>query len=142
MYIWPTAPTFTFDDWKLEVLWSFINALTMMVDGWSRLSSFRSHELIGSLVLLLWIHFDAMFIVELIWVITYPSEVFQVVYPCSNHRNSEALSSLLVGNIIHYEEIVLNYHVNGFGCNSFWIIRKLWTQHWCLNLLQSLVLFS
>ena len=29
-----------FDDWKLEVMWSFIDALSMMVDGWPCLSSF------------------------------------------------------------------------------------------------------
>ena len=31
---------------------------------------------------LLWIPFASMFIYELIWVITYPSEAFQVLYPC------------------------------------------------------------
>ena len=80
MYIWLTSPTFTFDDWKLEVLWSFIDDLTMIVDGWSFLSSFLSHELIGGWIFLIWIPFDGMFIVELIWVITYPLEFFQVVH--------------------------------------------------------------
>lgn len=47
MYIWLTAPLFTFNDWKIEVLWSFIDALTVMVDGWSCLSSLWSHDLIG-----------------------------------------------------------------------------------------------
>ena len=42
MYIWLTLLTFTFDDWKLEALWSFIDVLTMMGDGWSFLSSFDS----------------------------------------------------------------------------------------------------
>ena len=32
MYIWLPSPTFTFDDWKLEVLWSLIDALSLMVD--------------------------------------------------------------------------------------------------------------
>ena len=31
---------------------------------------------------LLWMTFDGMFIFELIWVITYPSKVFQVIYHC------------------------------------------------------------
>ena len=82
MYIWLTTPTFTFNDWNLEVVWSFIDALTMMVNGRSWLSSFWSHELISGSILLLLIPFDGMFMVELIWVLTYPSKVFQVVYPC------------------------------------------------------------
>ena len=43
---------------------------------------FWSYELFGGCICLLWIPFDGMFIVELIWVFTYPSKVFQVVYHC------------------------------------------------------------
>ena len=53
-----------------------------MVDGWSFLSSFWSHELFGGWIFLLWIPFDGILIFELIWVITYPLEAFQVVYSC------------------------------------------------------------
>ena len=82
MYIWLTVHTFAFDDWKLEVLWSFIDALITTVDGQSCLSSFWSHELIGGWICLLWIPFDSMSIVGLISVITYPLEAFQVVDLC------------------------------------------------------------
>ena len=53
-----------------------------MVHGWSSLSTFIYYELIGGWIFTLWIPFDGMFIVELNWVFTYPSEVFQVVYHC------------------------------------------------------------
>ena len=43
---------------------------------------FLSHELIGGWIYLLWISFDGIGIFYLIWVVTYPSEVFQVVYLC------------------------------------------------------------
>ena len=80
MYIWLDAPTFSYDDWRFEVVLSFIDALDLMVGYWSNLSSF---DIISSLVVdyaLYWIHFDGMFIFELIWVSTYPSKVFQLVY--------------------------------------------------------------
>ena len=41
MYIWLTARTFASDDWRLEVPWSFIDALALMVGYWSSLSYFN-----------------------------------------------------------------------------------------------------
>ena len=34
MYIWLYAPTFTVDDWKLEVVWYFIDAFIVMFGDW------------------------------------------------------------------------------------------------------------
>lgn len=53
MYIWLTAPTFTPDDWKVEVVWYFIDALALMNGNWYSLSSFWYHELIGGWIFLL-----------------------------------------------------------------------------------------
>ena len=40
MYIWLIYPTFASDDWRLEYVWSFIDALALMVGYWSKLSSY------------------------------------------------------------------------------------------------------
>ena len=82
MYIWLTAPTFASDDWRLEVVWYFIDALALMVGYWFNLSSF---DIMSSLVVeftFYWIPFDGMFMIELFWVSTYPPEVLQLVCDC------------------------------------------------------------
>jgi hypothetical protein len=43
---------------------------------------FWYHELTGGLIFLLWIYFDGISILELSWVTTYSSKIFQVVYHC------------------------------------------------------------
>ena len=82
MYIWLTAPTFSPDDWRLEVVWSFIDDLTLMVGDWYNLFSFDIMSYFGGWFDFYWIPFDGVFIVELIWFFTYPSEAFQMVCHC------------------------------------------------------------
>ena len=53
MYIWLITPNLSFDDWKIEVMWSFMDSLSMMVDGWPSLYYFLSHESIVGLIFLL-----------------------------------------------------------------------------------------
>ena len=70
------CPNLSFDDWKLEVMWSFIDALSMMVDGLPFLSYFLSHESIGGWIFLLLVLLYGMIIVGSNWFNTYPSEAF------------------------------------------------------------------
>ena len=82
MYIWLTAPNFAFGDWRIEVVESFIDALDLMVGCWYNIYSFDiiSYFLVDSTCYS--IPFDGLFIVELFWVSTYPSKVFQLVCDC------------------------------------------------------------
>lgn len=68
-------------------LWlSLIDALDLMVSYWSNISSY---DIMSSLVVeftFYWIPFDCMFMIDLLWVSTYPLEVFNwfpIDYPCS-----------------------------------------------------------
>ena len=82
MYIWLIALIFASDDWRLEVVWSFIDALDLMVGYWSNLSSFDIMSYLVVYFTYYWIPFDGLFMVELIWVSIYPSEVLQLVCDC------------------------------------------------------------
>ena len=53
-----------------------------MVGYWSNLSSFDIMSYLVVDFTYYWIPFDDMFMIELIWVFTYPSEVFQLVCHC------------------------------------------------------------
>ena len=82
MYIWLASPIFASDDWRVEFVWYFIDALALMVSYWSSLSSFDIMSYLVVDLTCYWIPFDGMFMVELILVFTFPSEVFQVVCHC------------------------------------------------------------
>jgi hypothetical protein len=82
MYIWLTAPTFAYDDWRIEVVLSFIDALALMVGDWHNLSSFDVTIYLVVGFSFYFIPFDGMFLVEPIWVFIYPSEVLQLVCDC------------------------------------------------------------
>ena len=79
MYIWLTSPNFASGDWRIEVVLSFIDALDLMVGYWSNLSSFDMMIYLVVDSSFYWIPFYGMFIVELFWVSTYLSELFQLV---------------------------------------------------------------
>ena len=63
MCIWLIAPNISFDDWKLEVMWYFNDALSMMVDDWPWISFNYPHESIGGWIFLLLMIIDGMIIV-------------------------------------------------------------------------------
>ena len=109
-------------------------------DGWwlTLHILFWSYELIDGWNFLLWIPFDGMFIVELIWVITYPSESFQVVYPCLPFSPFEGLWFLTFLMILFSQVLCAKMFIRSrtivhriFKFISFRLIR-FW-EHWLFN---------